>query len=131
MASTNALSAYAGTLCQQFLAGAGPTPPAALYVALGNFVGNAFVEIIGTDYARQRLTQAVSSGGVMSNAAGLTFGPNSAVAWATVGALAVFDAASAGDLLWSGALTAPAIVAVGDSVTILAGALSTAQTASG
>ena len=129
MSTPGALSAFAGALVQNFLTGAPATPPAALYAALGNIVAGAFVEIAATDYARQLYVPTVSQAGVMSNQGGITFGPNAVVAWGSVDAVALYDAQAAGDLIWVGALAGISRVGIGDTVSILAGALLTAQSA--
>jgi hypothetical protein len=123
------LSTHAAVLAQQFIAGLAPTPPAALYAALGTSSNGAFLELTASDYARQPFTPSVSTAGAMSNAAGITFGPNNAIAWGAITWCALYDAVTGGNLLWSGPLTAGPTVSVGDSVTILAGAFTTALAA--
>jgi hypothetical protein len=123
---SGALSTHAAVLAQRFLAGLGPPAPPVLYAALGTLSNGAFVELAASDYARQLYTPAVDGAGVMSNTLGITFGPNTVIAWGTITALALYDAATGGNLVWSGLAATPQSIVLGDSGTILAGAFTTA-----
>ena len=96
-------------------------------------------EVSGNAYARVSLnplntnwnaTQggapaAVSSGtgGVTANASVITFPTPTPAGWGTVTHFGLFDAASAGNLILWGALTASKVINSGDSVTFPAGSL--------
>lgn len=87
-------------------------------------------EATGGAYARQgpvAFTNAGANPTVASNSAILTF-PQATASWGTVGWFGVWDAASAGNFLGSGALTAPGPVNNGDTARFLVGSLTiTAQ----
>lgn len=100
------------------------TPPTAIYVSLhtadpGDTGGN---EVTGGGYARQAVTFNAASGGTIANAASITW--NATANWGTVTHFAVWDAATAGNMLASGALSASKTVNANDSLTIGAGQLS-------
>lgn len=101
------------------------TRPTAWYVAL--HTGDpgetgASNELSGNGYARQSAT-FTATGSTADNDGALTFGPNTTTPWGTVSHFSVWDAVSAGNCLVKGALTASKSVAVDDSVTVAAGAL--------
>jgi len=110
-------------LVWQLTAGA-VTRPAAWFVGVGTGHTDAGLtgEPSGNGYARQAVSFNVAND-VATNAALLVFGPASA-AWGSMASIAVFDAATGGNCLWSGALTAARTVDSGDSLTVAAGALS-------
>lgn len=112
-------------LCQN--ANFGVTSPAAVYVALftadpGNAGSQASeVSSVGTAYARVAATglfgapagtprQTTNSGGAV------TF-PTATASWGTVTHMAILDAATAGNMLYYGPLTASKTVDPGDTVT--------------
>lgn len=99
------------------------TRPTAWFVgvATGHTDAGLTGEPAGNGYARQAVTISVTND-VGTNTALLVFGPASA-AWGAIASVAVFDAATSGNCLWSGALASPRTVDVGDSLTIAAGAL--------
>jgi hypothetical protein len=72
-------------------------------------VGAAIVDGLLTEplapagYSRQPFTGQDLGGGSVTVASGVTFGP-AAAAW-DIGAVALFDAASAGDMLYSAAIS--------------------------
>ena len=100
------------------------TRPTTWYIALhtgANGGAGASNEIVGNGYARQAVTFS-RTGNVVSNTAGVTFGPNTGTAWGTVTDITVWDAATSGRCLAQGTATASVTYAVGDSATIAAGA---------
>ena len=118
------------------------TAPAALYVALYTAApsdAGGGTEVTGNNYARVNLapslanwagTQAaasttVSSGtsGTTSNNSTITF-PTPSASWGTVIAFGIFDASTAGNLLFYGTLTVSKTINSGDTVTFAAASLS-------
>ena len=99
------------------------TRPTSWFVGVGT--GNTDITLTGepsgNGYTRQAVTFSVTND-VASNTALLTFGPASA-SWGSMASVAVFDAATGGNCLWAGALTAAKAIDSGDSLTIAAGAL--------
>lgn len=97
--------------------------PAALYVALFTAAPNdagGGTEVSGGSYARvarapgdANWTAPDSTGGLTDNAAAITF-PAPTADWGQITHFAIFDAASAGNLLFHGALTVPKTVNNGD-----------------
>lgn len=82
---------------------------------------NTGTEVSGNSYARQLATFAAPSGGVCANNALVVFGPSSGAGWGTVTHLAVFDAVTAGNLLYYGALDESETVAGGDGFAFAVG----------
>lgn len=82
----------------------------------------AEVSATSTGYARQAITStmSVAASGSSSNSGTVTFGPASA-AWGTITDFAVFDAASAGNMLWFGTLSASKTIATNDQLQFAAG----------
>jgi hypothetical protein len=119
------LSDYSENLLLKFhLTAEAVTRPAAWYVGVGTGHSDTGLsgEPSGNGYARQAATFTVT-GDTAENDALLTFGPNTGTNWGTMASVAIFDAATSGNCLWSGALTDSRAIAVGDSLTIAAGAL--------
>ncbi len=86
-------------------------------------------EVSAGGYARVAVSKAAGSwsapaaAGVISNSNVITFGPASAN-WGTVVSFALFDAATAGNMIVHGALTASKTINDGDSASFGAGSLS-------
>jgi hypothetical protein len=99
------------------------TRPTAWFVGVGTGNSDSALtgEPSGNGYARQAVTFTVASD-TASNSA-VTFGPNTTSNWGTMASVAIFDAATSGNCLWAGSLTDAKAIAVGDSLTIAAGAL--------
>jgi hypothetical protein len=103
-------------------------------LAVGLFTGapadaGGGTEVTGNNYSRAQLNPldanwAAPAGGngVTSNATTITFATPSAT-WGTVTHFGIFDAASAGNLLFHGILTQSKVVNNGDTVSFAAGAL--------
>jgi hypothetical protein len=100
------------------------TRPTAWFVGVGTGHTDTGLtgEPSGNGYARQAVSFSVTDD-VATNTALLVFGPASA-SWGSMASVAVFDAATGGNCLWSGALAAARTVDVGDSLTVAASALS-------
>jgi len=115
-----------------FLRGQAYTPPATVYVALLTAAPSdtgGGTEVSGGSYARVAVasslanwagTQAAASttassgtGGTTSNNGAITF-PAPTANWGSVTHMAVYDASSAGNLLWYSALTTAKTVNSGD-----------------
>ena len=69
-------------------------------------------EVTGGSYARQQAAFGAAASGALSNSANIDFAGMPAV---TVTHVGVWDAASAGNFLWGGALTASKVVNSGDT----------------
>lgn len=99
------------------------TMPSAVYVGLstGSFNDdNSGTELTGNNYAREAITFGAASSGTASNNAAVEF--NAATgSWGTVSHFGIFDAASSGNLLIHGALTASKVIETGDILKIAIG----------
>ena len=99
------------------------TMPAGVYVGLstGSFNDdNSGTELTGNGYARVAITFGAAASAVASNNAAVEF-PAASGSWGTVSHFGLFDAASGGNLLIHGALTASKIIATGDILKIATG----------
>lgn len=88
----------------------------ALYTAAPSDAGGG-TEVAGSGYARQAADFGTTGA---SNTAALTF-TASGGDWGTVTHIGIHDAATAGNLLWHGALTASKSLTDGDSLTFAIG----------
>lgn len=75
----------------------------------------------GTQAAGSTTTSSGTSGTVSNNNV-LTF-PTPSANWGTIVSVALFDAASGGNMLWEGPLTASQVVNTGNTVSFAAGTL--------
>jgi hypothetical protein len=100
--------------------------PATLYVGLysadpgdGETGGT---EQVGENYTRQSIAfEATGTNGVFQNASSVAFPPATGDGWGTIGGIGIFDAASAGNMLFHGALVASKVIGAGDVFTLPAG----------
>ncbi len=121
-----ALSDYAEKLLLDWMMTTGSaTRPTAWYVALFTAApsdSGGGTEVSTGGYARQSVTfdAASSPGGTTSNSGEVSFTASGAD-YGTVTHMGIFDAASSGNLLWHGALTASKTVADGDTLTFAVG----------
>jgi len=95
-----------------------------LYTATPSDAGGG-TEVSGGSYARKSTAAAdwaAASGGSISNANAISFTTPTG-SWGTVTHFGVFDAATVGNLLYWGALTASKTIGTGDPVSFAAGAL--------
>lgn len=107
------------------LRGTAYTQPAALYVALYTTDptdANTGTEVTGGAYARQTITFGAASGGQIQNSSVVTF-PVATASWGTVTHVGILDASSAGNLLYSGALSASQTVAINNQLIFSANAI--------
>lgn len=79
-------------------------------------------EVTGGAYARQAATWAAASGGSISNNADINF-PVATATWNTVTAIAIFDAAATGNMLWWGTLSTSKTINTNDQFKIATGNL--------
>lgn len=82
-------------------------------------------EVSGSAYARATVTAAswdVAAGGTIQNAVAISFGTAGA-SWGTITNVGIWNAASGGTLLYSGTLTAQAIVNTNDTFQFAGSAL--------
>lgn len=98
------------------------TPPTGVYVGLntadpGETGAN---EVTGGSYVRQAVTLSAASGGATANSGALNF---TLMPAATVTHLTLWDAETAGNNLWGGALTASKTTNAGDTFQIPVGDL--------
>jgi len=104
------------------------TAPSAVYVALAtasfsdaNTTSNE-VSTSGTAYARQSATFAAASSGSAATSATITF-PTATANWGTITHFGIYDASTAGNLLYHGALTTSKVINNGDTFEIQSGNL--------
>ena len=108
------------------------TQPTNLYVALFTAApsdSGGGTEVSGGSYARVQVacasgnwTEPDATGGAVNNTNAITF-PTATGSWGTCTHFGIFDASSAGNLLFHGALTASKAVGSGDTISFAAGAL--------
>jgi len=123
-----ALSDHAENLLLNFLMTSGTaTRPTAWYVGLFTAAPNdagGGTEVSGNGYSRQAVSwdTASGTGGTTSNSTAETF-TASGGDWGTITHIGIFDASSAGNLLWHGSLTASKTINDGDSLEFAIGAI--------
>ena len=126
-----ALSDYLeNELLDHVIGNAAYTAPSTVYIALHTADptdAGTGTEVSGNNYSRASVTNnatqfPAASGGTKSNANAITFAAPSG-SWGTVTHVGVWDAASAGNLLWHGALTTSKAITSGDTAEIAAGDL--------
>jgi hypothetical protein len=109
------------------------TSPSTVYAALFTVAptsagGGTEVSTSGTAYARQAITfGAPSPAGSVANSGAVVY-PVATASYGTVVAMAVFDAPTAGNMLYFGALGTSKTVGTGDQVSFAIGALTIAET---
>jgi hypothetical protein len=118
------------------------TPPTTVYVGLLTVTPSdtgGGTEVTGNAYARVAVTSSLANwagtqsaastvastgtSGTTSNNAAITFPTPTPSGWGTVVAIGIYDAASAGNLLFWGALTVSKTINAGDTVPFPAAAL--------
>lgn len=102
------------------------TAPAAVYVGLhtgspldDNSGAN---EVSGGSYARQSASFAAASAGSAATNATITF-PAATANWGTISHISIYDASTAGNLLFHGAVTTSKTIESGDTFQISSGNL--------
>lgn len=94
------------------------TAPSAWFIALFTVTPTSAgggTEVTGGSYARQAVTFSASSGGATSNSGPINF-PTPTLDWGHVTGVAVFDASSAGNMLYFGDLGTARDVFASDAV---------------
>lgn len=124
----SALSDYAEKLLLDWLmtAGAATRPTAwylALYTAAPSDSGGG-TEVSGNAYARKTIALAAASspGGTTNNTNTPSF-TASGGNWGTITHIGIFDASSAGNLLWHGPMAASRVVNDGDTLSFVPGSV--------
>jgi len=122
-AATNYLE---NALLNGVLDGTQYTVPATVYLGLYGAdpteTGTAATEVTGGAYARQTLSFATATAGTSITDADCTFAEATA-GWGTVSHITICDAASGGNVLFYGALTASKTVNTGDVFKVTTGQL--------
>lgn len=102
------------------------TFPATVYIALFTAdpteTGSLTNEVTGGAYARQAATWGTIAAGSVSNSVAVVF-PTASGSWGTVTHVGIVDAATAGDMLYGGALGTSKTVGIGDDVSFAIGTL--------
>lgn len=91
------------------------TKPTAVYLGLYTAAptdAGGGTEVSGNAYARQAITFAAASGGSASNSGAVTFPAATPAQWGTIVAVGIFDAVSAGNLLYWALLSPNQVVGV-------------------
>lgn len=106
-----AISDYLEEKYLNMMRGTAFTAPSAVYLALFTAApsdSGGGTEVSGNAYARQAITFAAASNpaGTMTTSATIDFPTATPSGWGTITHMGIFDASSAGNLLWHGALTA-------------------------
>ena len=99
------------------------TMPTTVYVGLstGSFNDdNSGTELTGNNYARKSISFGAAASGTASNDAAVEFSAATG-SWGTVSHFGLFDAASSGNLLIHGSLTASKVIEAGDILKIAIG----------
>lgn len=99
------------------------TPAATVYAAA--FTANPTdagggTEVSGGSYARTAITFSAASAGAITNSGAVTF-PTATASWGTITAIAVFDAATAGNMLAWDALGTSVTINSGDTLQVNTG----------
>lgn len=108
-------------ILDHILGGVASTPPATVYVALFTVTptdAGGGTEVAGGAYARAAVTNnatnwPAASGGAKANGTAITF-PAPTANWGVIVAFAIFDAATAGNMLYFGPITPNKTVNNGD-----------------
>jgi len=99
--------------------------PATAYIALFTddpTDADTGTEVSGGSYARQSMAFDAASGGACDNTSDVTF-PEATASWGTVTHWGIYDADTAGNLLWHGDFDASKEIGSGDTAKVAAGDL--------
>jgi hypothetical protein len=124
----SALSDYAEKLILDWMMTTGAaTRPTAWYIGLFTAApsdSGGGTEVSGNGYARQSVAfgAAATPGGTTDNTAAVSF-TASGGNWGTITHVGIFTAATAGNLLWHGALSASRTINDGDTLSFATGAV--------
>ncbi len=105
------------------------TSPTTVYLGLFTVApgeAGGGTEVTGGSYIRKAITFGAASGGSISNSADVDFGTATAD-WGNIVAGAIFDAASAGNMLYYGVPVAEKLVSNGDGYKVLATKLTVSE----
>lgn len=97
------------------LRGVSYTSPATVYITLYTSdptESDSGTEVSGGSYARQAITFGAPTDGTTTNSDNVTF-PEATADWGTVTHFGIKDASTAGNLLYSAALTTPQVINTG------------------
>ena len=100
-----------------FLGTSSTTSPSTIYLGLHTADptdAGTGAEVSGNGYARQSIAFAASSSGTASNSGAVEFPAASGGNWGTITHVGIYDAASAGNLLFHAALTTSKTINDGD-----------------
>ncbi len=104
--------------------------PVTVYVALFTVAptdSGGGTEVSGGSYARQAVTFAAPSGGVVANSGSVTF-PVASAPWGTIVDMAIFDALTVGNMLYYGVLATSKIVGTGDQISFANASITVTET---
>ena len=120
----------ANALLNHVLRNVAYTSPTAVYAGLHTAQANpeagTVTEVVGGSYARQAVPFAAPSAGLSANGSDVAY-PIASANWGTVMGTGIYDAVTAGNLLYYGVLTVAKTVNTNDQFKFLAGALSAAE----
>jgi hypothetical protein len=107
--------------------GGAPTRPTAIFLSLHTAdpgdTGASELTSGANGYGRQTATFSAATSGTASNSGAATFGPCATASWGAISGLGIWDATSGGNLLWGGVLATARTIALTDSLTFGAGAI--------
>ena len=108
------------------------TQPATVYVGLylDGFPptdAGGGTEVSGNAYARKAVAFGAAAGGVASNTGVITFDTPTPSGWGTVSHIGIFDAASAGNLLYWAPLSVSRLVSAGEPPFFAIGAITVSE----
>lgn len=98
----------------------------ALFTTLPGEAGTGGVEVSGGGYARQAVTFGAPASGSMSNGADVVF-PQATATWGLVAGFGLYDALTAGNLLYFNNLTSSKQIDAGDQLKFPAGQLTVTE----
>lgn len=116
-----------GKIIEHVLRNVSYTSPTTVYSALFTSdptEANSGTEVTGGSYARQATTFGAHSGGVCLNSAPISF---TSMPSATVTHIGIYDASTAGNLLYYGALSTSLTVTTGSTVTFATSSISVSE----
>jgi hypothetical protein len=101
------------------------TKPTTVYLALftsdpGDDASGS--EVSGGAYARQAITWGTAAAGQIANSAQIEF-PVATANWGTITHVGIFDASSAGNLIWHGAVSTSKVINTDDQYIVQVGDL--------
>lgn len=124
-------NSFESTIIDHILGAASWTPPATVYVALFTTTPTettSGTEVSGNNYSRVAVTNNSTNwpnatNGLKKNGTAIAF-PTPSGSWGTVAGMAIFDAASGGNMMFYSTLASSRAVAAGEPVYFAANAIS-------